>query len=192
MQLWYRYGDLYLVSYTGDITHARTDAVVNAANSGLWMGAGVAGAIKRAGGAEIEREAVAQGPIEPGEAVITTAGNLPARHVIHAAGMGQDLRTSAELIERSTLSSLRLARDHNLSSIVFPAIGTGVGGFPLDQCARLMTGAARKFYDEQGTPPELVAFALLKEPDAEIFGRALSGFADSIGEPPEEMAKLLG
>src|SRR5207248_11157324 len=77
----------------GDISQARVDAVVNAANNHLWMGAGVAGALKRAGGAEIEREAVAKGPVAIGEAVVTTGGELYAKYVIHAAGLGQDLRT---------------------------------------------------------------------------------------------------
>lgn len=106
--------------------------------------------------------------------------------------MGQDLRTSAELIERSTLASLRLAHQHSLSSIVFPAIGTGVGGFPMAECAHLMAEAAKKFYDEQGIPPKLIAFVLLKEPDAETFARVLASFASSIGEPPQELAGLLG
>src|ERR687883_2122155 len=86
----------------GDITQLDVDAIANAANDHLWMGAGVAGAIKRAGGVEIEREAVAKGPIAVGDAVATGAGRLKARHVIHGAVMGQDLRTSAELIEQTT------------------------------------------------------------------------------------------
>ena len=85
----------------GDITQLEVDAIANAANDRLWMGAGVAGAIKRAGGEEIEREAVAKGPIDVGDAVATGAGALAARWVIHGAVMGQDLRTSAELVERT-------------------------------------------------------------------------------------------
>lgn len=127
----------------GDITQLEVDAIANAANDHLWMGAGVAGAIKRAGGEEIEREAVAQGPIAVGTAVATTAGRLPARYVIHGAVMGQDLRTDAELIRRTTSSCLELADELELESVALPAFGTGVGGFSLDECARIMVAAAR-------------------------------------------------
>src|SRR6266508_550241 len=122
----------------GDISGESTAAIVNAANTHFWMGAGVAGAIKRRGGDEIEREAMAQGPVNPGECVITSGGRLAARHVIHAAVMGQDLQTSAQLIERATRNSLALAEARRLESIAFPAFGTGVGGFPLAECARIM------------------------------------------------------
>ena len=128
----------------GDIAGQTTDAVVNAANDHFWMGAGVAGAIKRRGGEEIEREAMALGPVDPGECVITSGGRLAARYVIHAAVMGQDLQTSAQLIERATRNSLTLADAHRLESIAFPAFGTGVGGFPLDECARIMIGVFRE------------------------------------------------
>ena len=127
----------------GDIADQATDAIVNAANTELWMGAGVAGAIKARGGQEIEDEAMAQGPVAPGECVMTSSGRLPARYVIHAAVMGQDLRTSAELIERATRNTLTTADGHQLESIALPALGTGVGGFPLDQCARIMIGVVR-------------------------------------------------
>jgi O-acetyl-ADP-ribose deacetylase len=126
-----------------DIAGQTTDAIVNAANNHFWMGAGVAGAIKRRGGEEIEREAMAQGPVDPGECVITSGGRLAARYVIHAAVMGQDLQTSAQLIERATRNSLALADAHRLESIAFPAFGTGVGGFSLDACARIMITACR-------------------------------------------------
>jgi O-acetyl-ADP-ribose deacetylase (regulator of RNase III) len=129
----------------GDITALAVDAIGNAANNHLWMGAGVAGAIRRAGGGEIEREAVAQGPIEVGDAVATGAGRLAARYVIHGAVMGQDLRTSAELIERTTSRSLEVADGLGCESLALPAFGTGVGGFPLAECARLMVGAARAY-----------------------------------------------
>jgi O-acetyl-ADP-ribose deacetylase len=127
----------------GDIATLAVDAVANAANDHLWMGAGVAGALKRAGGDEIEREAMANGPIAVGDAVATGAGRLPARWVIHGAVMGQDLRTNAELVERTTRSVLRVADELGAESLALPAFGTGVGGFPLDECARLMVGAVR-------------------------------------------------
>ena len=129
----------------GDITRLAVDAIANAANDRLWMGAGVAGAIKRAGGEEIEREAVERGPIGLGEAVATGAGSLQARYVLHGAVMGRELRTSAELISRTTRSCLELADELALESLALPAFGTGVGGFPLGECARLMVAEARAF-----------------------------------------------
>ena len=140
----------------GDIAAQDTDAIVNAANNAFWMGAGVAGAIKARGGVEIEREAMAQGPVEPGACVVTSAGRLAARHVIHAAVMGQDLVTSATFIERATTNALRAADERALQSIAFPAFGTGVGGFPLDACARIMIGAIRD------RAPDLVSVRLVK------------------------------
>jgi O-acetyl-ADP-ribose deacetylase len=129
----------------GDITSLEVDAIANAANNHLWMGSGVAGAIKRAGGEDIEREAVAQGPIEIGDAVATAAGRLAARWVIHGAVMGQDLRTDAELVRRTTRSCLRVADELGAESLALPAFGTGVGGFPLDECARIMVEAVRTY-----------------------------------------------
>jgi O-acetyl-ADP-ribose deacetylase (regulator of RNase III) len=127
----------------GDITTLEVDAIANAANNHLWMGSGVAGAIKRAGGEEIEREAVSLGPIEVGDAVATGAGRLTARWVIHGAVMGQDLRTDAELVRRTTASCLLIADELGAESLALPAFGTGVGGFPLDECARVMVEAVR-------------------------------------------------
>jgi O-acetyl-ADP-ribose deacetylase (regulator of RNase III) len=129
----------------GDITALDVDAIANAANDHLWMGAGVAGAIKRAGGEEIEREAVAKGPIPVGSAVSTGAGRLRARYVVHGAVMGQDLRTNADLIERTTRSCLEVADGLGCESLALPAFGTGVGGFPLDECARIMVAVARRY-----------------------------------------------
>lgn len=119
----------------GDITDAEVDAIVNAANSELWMGTGVAGAIKRKGGVVIEEEALRQGPVEVGEAVLTVAGNLPATHVIHAATMGKDLKTDPDKIKAATKSTLVLADKHKLVSIAFPALGSGVGSVPPEQSA---------------------------------------------------------
>jgi O-acetyl-ADP-ribose deacetylase (regulator of RNase III) len=122
----------------GDIAAQDTDAIVNAANNAFWMGSGVAGAIKARGGQTIEDEAMAQGPVEPGACVITSAGRLRARHVIHAAVMGPDLRTSAQLIEAATRCAMELAGARGVRSLAFPALGTGVGGFPVSECARIM------------------------------------------------------
>ena len=155
----------------GDIAAVEADAVANAANDRLWMGAGVAGALKRAGGVEIEQEAMAQGPIDLGTAVATTAGRLPARRVIHGAVMGQDLRTNAELVRRTTRSCLDLADELGCRSLALPAFGTGVGGFPLGECARIMVEEARSF--EPGSL-ELVIFAVFGAAAYEAFSSEVS------------------
>jgi len=130
-----------LVALKGDIAAQECDALVNAANSHLWMGSGVAGALKETGGEVIEREAIAKGPIEVGEAIWTTAGHLSARWVIHAAAMGQDLRTNGELVYRAARSALSMADELGAVSIALPALGTGVGGLALEDCARSMSEA---------------------------------------------------
>jgi O-acetyl-ADP-ribose deacetylase (regulator of RNase III) len=128
----------------GDITAADTEAIVNAANNHLWMGSGVAGAIKSKGGIEIETEAVAKGPIDVGEAVETGAGKLPFKYILHAAGMGQDLKTNESIVAKVTKNTLYLADKLDLKSVAFPAIGTGVGGFSLERCAEIMIDIALK------------------------------------------------
>jgi O-acetyl-ADP-ribose deacetylase len=155
----------------GDITELDVDAVANAANNELWMGAGVAGAIKRAGGSEIEQEAVAQAPIAVGQAIATGAGNLPAKHVVHAAVMGQDLQTSAELISQATRRTLEVADELGSRSLAMPAFGTGVGGFPIGRCAELMVTEARAF---EPANLERVVFAVFGH-DAEQAFRAAVG-----------------
>jgi len=148
-----------LEAVVGDITVADTDAIVNAANSQLWMGGGVAGAIKRAAGDEVQDEAVAQGPIEPGESVITSAGRLPApiRWIVHAATMGPDLVTSEDYIRQATASALAVAARAGARSIAFPALGTGVGGFALDRAAEVMVEEARRALAE-GLSIERIVF----------------------------------
>jgi O-acetyl-ADP-ribose deacetylase (regulator of RNase III) len=154
----------------GDIAAETTDAIVNAANNEFWMGAGVAGAIKARGGRDIEREAIALGPVEPGECVMTAGGRLAARYVIHAAVMGQDLETSAELIDRATHNALATAEAHQLVSIAFPAFGTGVGGFPVDECARIMIAAIRA-HATPATSLRLVRLVLFGRGAYEMFAR---------------------
>jgi O-acetyl-ADP-ribose deacetylase (regulator of RNase III) len=148
---------------TGDITEMDTDAIVNAANNHLWMGGGVAGAIKRRGDQVIEDEAVEQGPISIGEAVITTGGNLRSRHVIHAAGMGTDLVTDETKIHNATLNALKRAEEAGLKSIAFPSIGTGVGGFPVAKAAEVMIGAVRDYLDQENSGLETVIFVLFNQ-----------------------------
>lgn len=159
--------------YQGDITQLELDALVNAANNRLWMGGGVAGALKRAGGKEIEAEAVKKGPIPIGEAVATGAGSLKARYIIHAAVMGQDLKTDAEKIRQATKNSLLRADELGIKSIAFPALGTGVGGFSLDECARIMISEVRQ-HSAMKTGLEKVGFALYDEPAYEAFRQELA------------------
>jgi O-acetyl-ADP-ribose deacetylase (regulator of RNase III) len=122
----------------GDITDMAVDAIVNAANTGLTLGAGVAGAIRRKGGARIEEECESLAPIRLGEAVVTTAGNLRALYVIHAASMPPGGAATAESVRLATRASLMRAEEKTIKSIAFPAIGTGVAGLPLEQSARIM------------------------------------------------------
>ena len=162
----------------GDITEANTDAIVNAANNEFWMGAGVAGAIKGAGGQVIEDEAVKKGPVMPGEAVSTCAGKLRFKYVIHAAVMGQDLRTSDRLIRQATVASLNLADKLKLESVALPAFGTGVGGFPVKACANLMISVARGF-GSLATTLQRVQFCLVDDVSYQIFTEVLGSRSGS-------------
>ena len=155
----------------GDIAAMEVDAIANAANDHLWMGAGVAGALKRVGGEEIEREAVAKGPVPLGSAVATGAGRLKAQWVIHGAVMGQDLRTNAELIEETTRACLGLAEELGCASLALPAFGTGVGGFSLDECARIVVGVAR---EHRAGSLERLVFAVFGDEARRVFENALA------------------
>ena len=126
-----------------DVTQLEVDAIANAANTELKHGGGVAAAISRAGGPEVQRESDARAPIGLGEAVETTAGAMPARHVIHAATMELGGPTSADIIERATRSTLEKADELGCRSLALVAFGTGVGRFPLEEAARIMVSAAR-------------------------------------------------
>ena len=156
----------------GDITDSAADAVVNAANNHLWMGSGVAGAIKRKGGIEIEQEAVSKGPIPVGEAVATGAGNLAAKYVIHAAAMGQDLLTDEDKIASATKNSLLRAEELSLKSVAFTALGTGVGGFSISEAARIMLKETINKI-KSGTILEKVIFVLFDESASEHFEKIL-------------------
>jgi O-acetyl-ADP-ribose deacetylase len=159
-------------AYLGDIIAFEAEALVNAANNHLWMGSGVAGALKRNGGIQIEEEAVRQGPIKIGEAVVTGAGRLKAKYVIHAAVMGQDLSTDANKIRTATLNSLRLAEELGIKSVAFPALGTGVGKFPVTECARIMVSAVRE-YTAALTNLGKVSFVLYNKEALRAFQEAL-------------------
>ena len=152
----------------GDLTEMDVEAIVNAANNDLQLGAGVAGAIRRKGGPSIQRECHEIGSIPIGAAAITGGGNLKARHVIHAASMQLGGRTTAESLRGSTAWSLRLAREHGLKSVAFPAVGTGIAGFPLRECAQIMLREAVAHLKGE-TPVETIHFVLFDAPALAAF-----------------------
>jgi O-acetyl-ADP-ribose deacetylase len=156
----------------GDITQCDVEAIVNAANNKLWMGSGVAGAIKAAGGVTIEEQAMEKGPIIPGQAVATGAGSLRYSYIIHAAVMGQDLRTTDKLIRMATLSALNLADNLKIKSIALPAFGTGVGGFPMMACAHNMAIAVKGF-QHTSKHLERVLFCMFDEYGMKLFQDAV-------------------
>jgi O-acetyl-ADP-ribose deacetylase (regulator of RNase III) len=156
------------VIISGDLVEQQVDAIVNAANNDLMLGGGVAGAIRRCGGAAIERECDAHGPVKVGDAAITGAGELQARYVIHAASMGVGGRTTTQSLKSSMDHAFRLAREHNARSIAIPAVGTGIAGFPMDECARVMAGCLRDAF-VGGWSPDEVRFVLFGEPAKQAF-----------------------
>lgn len=161
-----------IVIQQGDITEMAVDAIVNAANNDLLLGAGVAGAIARKGGDSIQKECKEIGSIPVGFAAITGAGKLKAKHVIHAASMGLGgVRTTAKTLQTSTAHSLRLAAERGLKTIAFPAVGTGVSGFPMDQCAQIMLREAVAHLAKE-TSVKTVYFVLFDEGSREVFGAA--------------------
>ena len=152
----------------GDITENDTDAIVNAANSQLVLGAGVAGAIRSKGGPSIQEECNAIGHCPVGGAVITGGGKLKARHVIHAVGPRQGEGDEEAKLKNATLSSLKVAEENNLKSIAFPAISTGIYGFPLDACARIMLTTVKEYLTGP-TKIERVVFALFDDKSFKVF-----------------------
>jgi O-acetyl-ADP-ribose deacetylase (regulator of RNase III) len=156
----------------GDITRSDTEVIVNAANNEFWMGSGVAGAIKAIGGEVIEEEAMSHGPVMPGVAIFTGAGRLPFKGVIHAAVMGQDMRTRDIFIRQATIASLNLAEKFKITSLAFPAFGTGVGGFPITACANIMITAVRGM-ESRLACVERVVFCLYDDVAWKVFRDAL-------------------
>ena len=156
-----------------DITQLEVDAIANAANTRLIHGGGVAGAISRAGGAEIQRESQERSPIALGDAVETTGGAMPCRWVIHAATMELGGPTSADIIRRATASTLRKADELGVRSLALVAFGTGVGGFPLKEAARIECEEVRRHLDG-GSGLERVVFAVRGSDALDAFEKALS------------------
>ena len=157
----------------GDITEMDTDAIVNAANAALQLGAGVAGAIRRKGGPKIQEECDKIGGTFVGGAVITTGGNLKARYVIHAVGPRMGEGNEDEKLKNATLNSLRVAEENKLKTVAFPAISTGIFGFPLARCAQIMLSTASSFLKEQ-TSIERVVFCLFGKESYDIFRAELA------------------
>src|ERR1700751_5892249 len=152
----------------GDLTEMDTDAIVNAANNDLQLGGGVAGAIRRKGGLQIQAECNEIGPVPVGGAAITSGGNLKARYVIHAASMQLGGTTSAQSLRSSTAHSLRIAAQKGLKTIAFPAIGTGIAGFPMEECAEIMLSEVAAHL-KQDTSIEKVFFVLFDDEALKTF-----------------------
>jgi O-acetyl-ADP-ribose deacetylase (regulator of RNase III) len=156
----------------GDITQMDTDAIVNAANAQLILGGGVAGAIRKKGGPQIQAECNKIGGTFVGGAVITTAGNLPAKHVIHAVGPRMGEGNEDERLRNATLNSLKVADEHNLRTITFPAISTGIFGFPITRCAEIMLRTTIEYLSGD-TQLDRVAFCLFGRESYDVFAAQL-------------------
>jgi len=156
----------------GDITELSTDVIVNAANSQLIMGGGVAGAIRKKGGPKIQEECNKIGGTFVGGAVITTGGDLKAKHVIHAVGPRMGEGSEDEKLRNATLSSLKLMDNYNLKTIAFPAISTGIFGYPVDRCAKIMIQTAREYLTHE-TQIDEVLFCLYSISDFNTFENEL-------------------
>jgi len=161
----------------GDLTAASVDAIVNAANTALILGGGVAGAIRTKGGPAIQAECDRIGPVPIGEAAITGAGRLPAKLVIHAASMRLGGRASEQSLREATRNSLERAIENGLRTIAFPAIGTGIAGFPLERCAEVMLAEVCEHL-RGATPLEHVEFLLYDQAALEVFERCFARMID--------------
>ena len=157
-----------IVLQQGDLTEMDTDAIVNAANNDLLLGGGVAGAIRRKGGDQIQKECREIGSIPVGSAAITSGGKLKTRYVIHAASMQLGGITAATALRSSTAFSLRIASEKKLKSIAFPAVGTGIAGFPMRECAEIMLGEAADHL-KKGSTLEEIYFVLFDAASLAVF-----------------------
>jgi O-acetyl-ADP-ribose deacetylase (regulator of RNase III) len=161
-----------IVIQQGDLTDMDTDAIVNAANNDLQLGGGVAGAIRRKGGEEIRRECDEIGSIPVGYAAITGGGKLKARYVIHAASMQLGGKTTAAALGNSVAHSLRIASERGLKTIAFPAVGTGIPGFPMEECASIMLNEVARHLKTE-TSLEKIYFVLFDDRACDVFTRSL-------------------
>ena len=179
-----------------DIAEVKIDAIVNAANNKLIMGGGVAAAIKRKGGSSIEEEAKKQGPIKIGEAIITGAGKLKAKFIIHAATMGMDFKTNQKIIRQATRSALQKTKNKDINSIALPALGCGVGGFAKEDAAKIMLEEVMTFSQKNETLKEVIfvlyddkTYKIFKDVIEDSFGWAIPGGFIELGETVEAAAK---
>jgi O-acetyl-ADP-ribose deacetylase (regulator of RNase III) len=163
----------------GDITELDVDAIVNAANAQLILGGGVAGAIRDKGGSSIQEECLKAGGSYVGEAVITGAGNLKSKHVIHAVGPRMGEGDEDSKLENATQNTLQVAIDNKLNSVAFPAISTGIFGFPIERCAEIMISTTKRFL-EKNEAPTYVIFCLWGEDNYKIFEKNLSDLMNSV------------
>ena len=162
-----------IILVQGDITELDTDVIVNAANAQLVLGGGVAGAIRKKGGPTIQEECNKIGGTFVGGAVMTNGGNLKAKHVIHAVGPRMGEGNEDEKLKNATLNSLKLMDEHNMKTIAFPAISTGIFGYPIDRCAKIMITTAKE-YLKGATQIKEVIFCLYSSQDYEVFEKELN------------------
>lgn len=171
--------DTEIVVMQGDITQVDVDAIVNAANNQFIMGGGVAGVIKRKGGKEIEEEAVKKGPVKVGAAIITNAGSLKVKYVIHAATMEMNFKTDEEIIRAATWSSLDCADKNKVSSIAFCALGCGVGKFSYQACSKIMAQEVSRYLREYEKPAlKKIVFVLYSQDAYEIFEKNVINYLE--------------
>ena len=165
----------------GDITESGNEAIVNAANNKFYMGGGVAGAIKKKGGKIIEEEAIKQGPVDVGEAVITSAGVLKAKYVIHAATMKMDFKTDEDIIRKAAHSTFKLAQEKIISSIAFCALGCGTGGFSYEAASKIMAQEIFRYLQETKEPTlKKIEFILFSEEALKIFQKNIADYLEHI------------
>jgi O-acetyl-ADP-ribose deacetylase len=167
-----------IVLLQGDLTDLAVDAIVNAANARLQLGGGVAGAIRTKGGPTIQEECNRIGPIKVGEAAVTGGGNLKASHVIHAVGPMYGEGDDDEKLRNATLNSLKRATEKGLESIAFPAISTGIFGFPKDRCAQIMLKETFEYLKQQKTSINEVIFCLWSKDDLQLFEKTLQSLPE--------------
>ncbi|MBC8465684.1 macro domain-containing protein [bacterium] len=156
----------------GDITEESVDAIVNAANNDLWLGGGVAGAIRIKGGPSIQDECNKIGAVDIGEAALTKGGNLPAKYIIHAAVMGIGSAPTERSISETTKASLKIAYENSFVTVSFPALGTGIGGFPIEKAAKIMLGLTVDYLKKHSVP-RTVRFVLFSENHYTVFNKVL-------------------
>ncbi|MCG2675731.1 macro domain-containing protein [bacterium] len=168
----YRIGKTTIELYQGDIAELDTEAIVNAANSSLIMGGGVAGAIRRKGGPSIQKECNRIGGTSVGEAVVTGAGNLKAKYIIHTVGPRYEEGNEDEKLKNATLNALKRAQEKKIRSIALPAISTGIFGFPLDRAAKIMVKAVKEFLTIPSSL-KLIVFALFDKEAYDTFAKEL-------------------